>query len=64
VRYYQTLNQPLDGQTFVTGVQQAMAYWLARLNAALLTNPSVTLRPQGQNRIRLTPLAPQPAPQH
>jgi TnpA family transposase len=64
VRYYQTLNQPLDGQTFVTGVQQTMASWLARLNAALPTNPSVTLRPQGKNRIRLTPLVPLPAPQH
>jgi len=64
VRYYQALNQPLDGQTFVTGVQQTMAHWLARLHAALPTNPSVTLRPQGKNRIRLTPLAPLPAPQH
>jgi hypothetical protein len=64
VRYYQTLNPPLDGQTFVTGVQQTMAQWLARLHAALPTNPAVTLRPQGKNRIRLTPLAPLPAPQH
>jgi len=64
VRYYQTLNQPLDGQTFVTGVQQTMAHWLARLNAALPTNPSVSLRSQGKNRIRLTPLDPLPAPQH
>src|SRR5262249_48311783 len=41
-----------------------MEHWFARLNAALPTNPSVTLRPQGKNRIRLTPLAPLPAPQH
>jgi hypothetical protein len=64
VRYYQTLNQPLDGQTFVTGVQRTMEHWLACLNTDLPTNPSVTLRPQGKNRIRLTPLAPLPAPQH
>jgi TnpA family transposase len=64
VRHYQTLNQPLDGQTFVAGVQRTMEHWLARLNAALPTNPLVTLRPQGKNRIRLTPLAPLPAPQH
>ena len=63
-RYYPTLNHPLNGQTFVTGMQQTMAHWLARLHAALPTNSSVTLRPQGKNRIRLTPLDPLPAPQH
>ena len=64
VHYYQTLNQPLDSQTFVAGVQRTMEHWLTRLNAALPSNPSVALRPQGKNRIRLTPLTPLPAPQH
>ena len=46
VLYYQALNQPLDVQTFVAGVQHTMEHWLARLNADLPTNPSVHLRPQ------------------
>jgi hypothetical protein len=64
VLYYQALNQPLDAQTFVAGVQHPMEHWLARLNTELPTNPYVTVRPQGKHRIRLTPLAPLPAPLH
>jgi TnpA family transposase len=64
VLYYQALNQPLDAQTFVAGVQHTMEHWLARLNTDLPTNPYVMVRPQGKHRIRLTPLAPLPAPLH
>jgi TnpA family transposase len=64
VLYYQALNQPLDAQTFVAGVQHTMEHWLARLNTDLPMNPYVTVRPQGKHRIRLTPLAPLPAPLH
>jgi Tn3 transposase DDE domain len=64
VLYYQALNQPLDAQTFVAGVQHTMEHWLARLNTDLPMNPYVTVRPQGKHRIRLTPLALLPAPLH
>ena len=60
--YYQALHLPADVETFITGVQQAMHDALATFNAGLPSNPKVKLRSRGKNRIRLSPLEPQPEP--
>jgi TnpA family transposase len=64
VAYYQALHLPEDAETFITGVQQAMCTALSTFNAGLPSNPKVSLRQQGKNRIHLSPLAPQPEPPH
>src|SRR6266705_6903275 len=60
--YYAALQQPEDAETFITGVRHTMEQWLARLNDGLPRKPQVTLRPQGANRIKVSPLEPQPEP--
>jgi hypothetical protein len=60
--YYEALHLPQDADTFITGVQQEMIGALSAFNAGLPSNPKVTLRPSGKNRIHLSPLEPQPEP--
>ena len=60
--YYAALQQPENADDFITGVRQAMEDALSRLNDGLPQNPKVTLRLQGKNRIKLSPLDPQPEP--
>jgi hypothetical protein len=62
VAYYQALHLPENADTFITGVQQAMIDALSTFNEGLPSNPKVKLRPQGKNRIHLSPLEPQPEP--
>lgn len=60
--YYATLKQPLDAERFIADVRQAMEHALTRVDANLLANPKVRLRPYGKNRIVVTPLEPQAEP--
>ena len=60
--YYAALQQPESTEDFIAGVRKAMEDSLSRFNDGLPKNPKVTLRAQGKNRIKLSPLEPQPAP--
>jgi Tn3 transposase DDE domain len=60
--YYAALQQPESADDFIAGVRQAMEDSLSRFNDGLPKNPKVTLREQGKNRIKLSPLDPQPEP--
>lgn len=60
--YYMALQQPESADDFIAGVRQAMEDALSRFNDGLPKNPKVTLRVQGKNRIKLSPLEPQPEP--
>lgn len=60
--YYGTLEQPLDAEAFMTAVQQEMREALTHFNRTLLHQDKVALRTKGKNRIRLSPLDPQPEP--
>jgi TnpA family transposase len=62
IRYYAVLRQPERADDFIAGVCTDMEESLSRLNDGLPQNPNVTLRLQGQNRIKLSPLDPQPEP--
>ncbi len=60
--YYAALQQPENADAFLARVRKDMEDALSRLNDGLPQNPKVTLRPKGKNRIKLSPLAPQPEP--
>ena len=60
--YYAALQQPESAEDFIAGVRHAMEESLSRFNEGLPKNPKVTLRAQGKNRIKLSPLDPQPEP--
>jgi TnpA family transposase len=60
--YYQALHLPEDAETFIQDVQQVLSGALSTLHEGLPSNPKVTLRLQGKNRIHLSPLEPQPEP--
>ena len=60
--YYAALQQPENADEFIARVRTDMEDALSRLNDGLPQNPKVTLRPKGKNRIKLSPLAPQPEP--
>jgi TnpA family transposase len=60
--YYTALQQPESADDFIAGVHKAMEDALSRFNDGLPKNPRVTLREQGKNRIKLSPLDPQPEP--
>ncbi len=60
--YYGTLDQPMDADTFIAGVQREMREALTHFNRTLPQNDKVSLRPKGKKRIRLSRLEPQPEP--
>jgi TnpA family transposase len=60
--YYAALQQPESAEDFIAGVRHTMEEALARFNEGLPANPKVTLHAQGKNRIKLSPLDPQPEP--
>jgi len=60
--YYNTLGQPVDVETFISGIQQDMRESLAYFNKSLPRNDKVFLRLHGKNRIKLSPLKPQAEP--
>jgi TnpA family transposase len=63
-QYYAALQQPENAETFIASVRHTMEQGLTRLNDGLPRNPQVTLRSQGPNRIKVSPLEPQPEPPH
>jgi TnpA family transposase len=60
--YYAALQQPESAEDFLAGVRHAMEEALGRFHDGLPRNPKVTLHAQGKNRIKLSPLEPQPEP--
>ena len=60
--YYAALQQPESAEDFIAGVRHTMEEALTRFNDGLPANPKVTLHAQGKNRIKLSPLDPQPEP--
>jgi TnpA family transposase len=61
-QYYAALQQPERAEDFTAGLQQTMETALTQLNAGLPRNPKVSLRAQGPNAIKVSPLDPQPEP--
>ena len=61
-KYYRTLDQPMETDTFIAGIQQEMREALTHFNKDLPHNDKVFLRPHGKNRIKLSPLEPQAEP--
>ncbi len=62
--YYEALRQPQDVDTFIRQLQQEMTAALEQLNQTIPNNPQVQLLPKGGGWISLSPLPPQPEPQH
>jgi hypothetical protein len=60
--YYAALHLPRDAETFVGGLQRAMADALAELNQTLPTNPAVKILAKGNGWISVSPLEAQPEP--
>ena len=60
--YYAVLQQPENANDFIAGVRHTMEEALSCFNNGLPKNPKVSLREQGKNRIKLSPLDPQPEP--
>lgn len=60
--YYAALQQPESADEFIAGIRKNMEESLSRFNDGLPQNPKVALRLQGKNRIKLSPLDPQPEP--
>jgi len=62
--YYEALHLPLDADTFIHKLQAEMTTALEQLNQSIPDNPHVRLLSKGGGWISLTPLPPQPQPQH
>ncbi len=62
--YYDALHLPLDADTFIQKLQAEMTTALEQLNQNIPDNPHVRLLSKGGGWISLTPLPPQPQPQH
>jgi TnpA family transposase len=62
--YYEALRLPLDADTFIHRLQADMTTALEQLDQNIPDNPHVRLLPKGGGWISLTPLPPQPQPQH
>ena len=61
-QYYAALQQPERAEDFTARLPQTMEAALTQLNAGLPRNPKVSLRAQGPNVMKVSPLAPQPEP--
>ena len=60
--YYAGLGLEQDARVFVADIRARLDEELRLLNATLLQNDTVRLRASGENRISITPFAPQPEP--
>ncbi len=60
--YYGTLHLPLDGETFVRGLQDEMAAALTALDHAMPRNAGVAILPKENGWIKVSPLDPLPEP--
>jgi Transposase and inactivated derivatives, TnpA family len=59
---YKALNQPMDAESFINALKQAMTENLERLNVGLPKNPKVRITDKGNGWITLSPLEPQAEP--
>ncbi|MCO6180861.1 Tn3 family transposase [Ciceribacter sp. RN22] len=62
--YYRELGQTEDAKAYVANLKQELETGLRRLNASMPGNAKVRLTAKGRNRIGLSPLEPQKAPQN
>jgi len=62
--YYEALHQPQDVDIFIQRLKREMTTALEQLNQTIPDNPHVHLLPRGGGWISLSPLPPQPQPQH
>ena len=62
--YYEALHLPLDADTFIHKLQAEMTTALEQFDQSIPDNPHVRLLSKGGGWISLTPLPPQPQPQH
>ena len=62
--YYAALRQPQDVDLFIRRLQLEMTTAMEQLNRTIPTNPQVQLLSKGGGWISLSPLPPQPEPQH
>jgi TnpA family transposase len=62
--YYEALHLPLDADTYIQRLQADMTTALEQLDQTMPDNPHVRLLSKGGGWISLTPLPPQPQPQH
>jgi len=62
--YYEALHLPLDPDAFIHKLQAEMTTALEQLNESIPDNPHVRLLSKGGGWISLSPLPPQPQPQH
>ena len=60
--YYAGLGLAQDARVFVADIRTRLEEGLHLLNATLAQNDRVRLRASGENRISITPFAPQPEP--
>ncbi|MGI6120574.1 MAG: Tn3 family transposase, partial [Desulfosporosinus sp.] len=59
---YKALNQPMDAESFINALKQAMTEGLERLDVGLPKNPKVRITDKGNGWITLSPLEPQAEP--
>jgi TnpA family transposase len=60
--YYQALNQPLDAEAFINGLQQGMTAALSQLDQDLPKNAHVRILKKGDGWISVSPSEAQPEP--
>ncbi|WP_088225402.1 Tn3 family transposase [Desulfosporosinus sp. FKB] len=59
---YKALNQPMDAESFINALKQAMIEGLERLDVGIPKNPKVRIIEKGNGWITLSPLEPQAEP--
>ncbi|PHJ39781.1 transposase [Desulforamulus profundi] len=59
---YKALNQPMDAESFINSLKQAMIEGLECLNVGLPKNPKVRITDKGNGWITVSPLEPQAEP--
>jgi len=60
--YYETLDLPLDAETFIARLKQELDEELTALDRAMPRNPGVKILDKGGGWIKVSPLTPQPEP--
>ena len=63
-KYYKDLGLSQDAKAFVSQLKDRMTQSLRDLNKSIPKNPKVKIKPQGKNRICITPLDEQPPPEN
>jgi hypothetical protein len=60
--YYETLNLPLEAETFIDRLKRELDEELMALDRAMPRNPGVKILDKGGGWIKVSPLTPQPEP--